>query len=484
MWCDAGVLESQLPDPAGAQMAAARDEAHHGPSWRGPRRGTALCLSGGGFRAALFHLGALRRLNELGMLGQLRTVSAVSGGSIPAMLLADPRLEWPSAHDLSESIDSADEVEADPSAPPLPIPGPVPGGLFSAQRVKGFEEYVAEPLYRLTRHNLRTRALVAGWGPRLGRRSDASARRLADQLVEHIPWWAAEMRSGQRASGPAIVVEATELAHGVNWTFADARAHPPHGRVGDYRLGYGDPPPGLRMADVVASSSAYPPYFAPFDLDARGLELSGGKVGQMDPTAGARLQHTIQLLDGGIYDNLALEPVWREHAGVLVSDGGAVFRARSARTPFGRILHVISIAAGGGEVTRLRWLHSAFNWGVLEGATWAMDSRVPQSYPVEVAAQINQVRTDMDAFTADEQKILERHGYGVADSAIRRHAPQLILRDAPAQYPHPEVADPEVALAALRRSGRVSLLGRSSGTGPERRAARRRRGGRPGRGRA
>ena len=29
-------------------------------------QGTALCLSGGGYRAALFHLGALRRLNELG----------------------------------------------------------------------------------------------------------------------------------------------------------------------------------------------------------------------------------------------------------------------------------------------------------------------------------------------------------------------------------------------------------------------------------
>lgn len=33
----------------------------------------ALCLSGGGFRAALFHVGALRRLNELGILSKSRT---------------------------------------------------------------------------------------------------------------------------------------------------------------------------------------------------------------------------------------------------------------------------------------------------------------------------------------------------------------------------------------------------------------------------
>ena len=44
---------------------------------RARREGTALCLSGGGFRAALFHLGALRRLSELGVLSQVDTISAV-----------------------------------------------------------------------------------------------------------------------------------------------------------------------------------------------------------------------------------------------------------------------------------------------------------------------------------------------------------------------------------------------------------------------
>src|SRR5438552_1583288 len=52
------------------------------------RSGTALCLSGGGFRAALFHLGALRRLNELGILSRIDTITSVSGGSIIAAHLA------------------------------------------------------------------------------------------------------------------------------------------------------------------------------------------------------------------------------------------------------------------------------------------------------------------------------------------------------------------------------------------------------------
>src|SRR5262249_48949493 len=53
------------------------------------RSGIALCLSGGGFRASLFHLGALRRLHELGVLQRVDKISSVSGGSIFTGFLAD-----------------------------------------------------------------------------------------------------------------------------------------------------------------------------------------------------------------------------------------------------------------------------------------------------------------------------------------------------------------------------------------------------------
>src|SRR5215510_1901405 len=52
------------------------------------REDIALCLSGGGFRAALFHLGAVRRLYELGILQQVKTIASVSGGSLLAAHLA------------------------------------------------------------------------------------------------------------------------------------------------------------------------------------------------------------------------------------------------------------------------------------------------------------------------------------------------------------------------------------------------------------
>src|SRR6059058_6076968 len=49
---------------------------------------TGLAMSGGGFRATLFHLGTLWRLNELAHLPKVDRISSVSGGSITAGVLA------------------------------------------------------------------------------------------------------------------------------------------------------------------------------------------------------------------------------------------------------------------------------------------------------------------------------------------------------------------------------------------------------------
>jgi predicted acylesterase/phospholipase RssA len=45
-----------------------------------------LALSGGGFRASFFHVGVLRRLAEMEILGRLNVISTVSGGSIVGAL--------------------------------------------------------------------------------------------------------------------------------------------------------------------------------------------------------------------------------------------------------------------------------------------------------------------------------------------------------------------------------------------------------------
>lgn len=66
--------------------------------------GTALCLSGGGYRAMFFHAGCLWRLNEVGILGSVKRVSSVSGGSISAAVLA---LNWSSVNKGAGPVSSA-----------------------------------------------------------------------------------------------------------------------------------------------------------------------------------------------------------------------------------------------------------------------------------------------------------------------------------------------------------------------------------------
>src|SRR6266566_10119491 len=83
---DDGQMEAlvRAAEPVHTKVPAAPDEPQQVDA---PQEGLALCLSGGGYRAMLFHLGALWRLNELGYLPRLDRVSSVSGGSITAGVL-------------------------------------------------------------------------------------------------------------------------------------------------------------------------------------------------------------------------------------------------------------------------------------------------------------------------------------------------------------------------------------------------------------
>ena len=389
------------------------------------RHGSALCLSGGGYRAALFHLGAVQRLDELGILASLTTISGVSGGSILANLLADPGLTVP-----------------------------VGGG-----QVGGLDEHVAQPLRRLASRNIRTPALLAKARPRSWAVPDAAIRALADELAAVVPWWSSPL--GERElRPPRVITGATEIGYGVDWVFEDPSPARPRGRVGDYRAGYAAAPADLRRADIVAASCAFPPFFSPMVLDGEALHLTGGRRGMESAEDRRSIVRRIRLTDGGVYDNLALEPVWKGHATVLVSDGGSVFRARTERTVLGRTQRILDIATSGGQSVRSRWLHASFARRVMAGASWALDTVVDGGYPPDVTALISAVRTDLDAFSLQEQRILERQGYLVADAQIRAHAPGLVIHDRPANPPHPDVADPGVARAALAGSARRRLLGR------------------------
>jgi len=81
-----------------AQIAQAADAFQWGEGEHKAQSGIGIALSGGGFRAMLFHAGALARMNELGLLSKAKRISSVSGGSIISGYLA---MKWA---DLSKSV--------------------------------------------------------------------------------------------------------------------------------------------------------------------------------------------------------------------------------------------------------------------------------------------------------------------------------------------------------------------------------------------
>ena len=85
--------------------------AFESPELDQPDCDVGLALSGGGYRAMLFHLGALIRLNEARWLPKLNRVASVSGGSITAALLG---LTWKDLRfedDVAANFDEPREVK-------------------------------------------------------------------------------------------------------------------------------------------------------------------------------------------------------------------------------------------------------------------------------------------------------------------------------------------------------------------------------------
>ena len=384
-----------------------------------PTAGVALCLSGGGYRAALFHLGVLRRLNELGTLGYVDTISGVSGGSILAGYLAQHVERWPE-----------------------------PG-----ERVAGFAEDIAPGFRAFTRKNIRTLWILR----RPGNAAAAvqSLQRRYEKDVIQLPLSGLPER-------PAFVFSATDLSFGVNWVF---RRH----EAGSYAAGYLRPPPAdWPAAKAVAASSCFPPAFEPMPLDIAPERLKSGTF----PRGERRdeLVRDLHLSDGGVYDNMALEAVWKNHRAVLVSDGGAVFNRTAPHGLISQIGRYLAIQGNQAGAIRKRWLISQFmsddEDNRLRGVYFGIGSNASHfhegapGYSEADVDLIARIRTDLDFFSDAEAGVLQNHGYLLAEAAMRAHGGEWVAEEAPAARLPFAQWQPGVALDALRDSHKRKLFGR------------------------
>jgi NTE family protein len=339
---------------------------------------TGLCLSGGGYRAMLFHAGAIFRMNELGLLKTLDRVSSVSGGSMTAaaLALAYPKFQYTgdvvtnlAATFLNPILDQAnDSIDV----------GAAFGGLnpFSSAAGEAAKSYA--------------RNLTQG-------------KSLADVTAK-----------------PTFVFNATSLMTGALVRFRSDY-------VGEYHIGQLK---GLKMplANVVAASAGFPPVLSPTVLDISSATVDPVSKG---PLAREPFIKKAVLTDGGVYDNMGTETVWKRCRTVLVSNAGKPFGFEDEphHNWLQQSLRVLDIVMDQAENLRERILVHAYEIGARKGAMWGLTSglndpkeRPPMLTPAEFdAAQA--VPTRLTKFSKSDQALLLKAGYAHAASRIRKYFP-------------------------------------------------------------
>lgn len=384
-----------------------------------------VALSGGGFRASLFHLGVLRRVAELGWLSQVGAVSGVSGGSIIAAFAA---LRWSDM--LVAGGDSAafDRVIVDPFV----------DAITTRSFVRDWLRHAALVAPRRMFDSTFTR--TAAFGDVLG--EVLYENRLCTDLPE----------------SPYVVVNATSLISVRAWRFTR------HG-LGDSRIGYADwkNDTAISLGHAVAASAAFPPVFSVARIDPSRY-VFGGTVYRDRPV---RLPKTIALTDGGVYENLGTEvltkatmlpggKVLQPAEFVLVSDGGYPVKHQFElrRWPgfaaFAVLRRVNAIAMEQVSALRRRMLIKAFEDGKPHGLLVALGSnidRIPagggEDYrtlvgansclPSDVVDRIQRVRTHLNRFTREEAEAVMYHGYILTDAFLWARSAHL-----PAAYRRPD----------------------------------------------
>ncbi|WP_363799967.1 patatin-like phospholipase family protein [Lysobacter firmicutimachus] len=383
------------------QREAYRAERAADPAHADERQGRALCLSGGGYRAALFHLGALLRLHETGLLAGVTMFSSVSGGSIVSAWLACRYL---------------DTRRADES--------------FAAWNDRiDFRAEVVEPFRAIVARDIRTVPVLAT----LAHNWLWPSHRIA-LLERRYAGMFGERSLDQLPETPAFVFCATDLTFGVNWEFSRRR-------VGDYLVGYlRDGARRVGLACAVAASSSFPPVFGPVRFDTAPGAYQRGRYQGDD---GEALRRRIELSDGGVYDNLATEPTLRRYREVLVSDAGGPFVFESRRWWLRQLMRYTQVMGNQAEALRKRLFFGQAATGSLIGVYWGLsggrDGGADGYSPALVAEVIGRIRTDLDRFLDAEFEVLVNHGYFSSLDAMTRH--DGWPASPAAAWPYPQRAD-------------------------------------------
>jgi NTE family protein len=355
------------------------------------RKAVGLAFSGGGYRATLFHAGAVLRLGELGILPRIDRISSVSGGSITSGLLARA---W-------------SHLCFDPAT-----------GVADAALLR---EHFLKPIQAITARTLDVRVSIAGFLP-----FTSAGNKLSGLYDRHL---FRGMLLRELPERPKFIFNATNLQTGGLIRFT-------RNYIADWRALFATTY-SVKVADAVAASSAFPPVLAPLRLDLHRENVVTPEGARFhDP----ELHREPVLLDGGIYDNLGLEPIWKRCGVIIASYAGHNADAEASNFTFDHLLPMIYAFLATSIDQRERLLVGLFRnklgdgIGERIGAYWTAGTDI-ESFdkrdgwrPAE--GEIDKARltpTRLEALSSEEQRVIINAGYAFADRAIRTN----LLPEAP-----------------------------------------------------
>ena len=361
-----------------------------------PEEGVGLCLSGGGYRAMLFHLGTLWRLNEFGYLPRLSRVSSVSGGSITAGVLG---LHWKNL-------------------------------TFVDGMAQNFVDEVVAPTRGLAGKTIDRESILGGV-----LLPGSVADRIVDAYRQHL--FGSATLQDLPPDPPRFVINATNVQSGVLWRFS--RKY-----MADYRVGK-VMSPTVDLAVAVAASSAFPPVLSPLELDVDPSTYAPPSGHPSEDLHREPFTTTVVLTDGGVYDNLGLETVWKRYRTVLASDGGGKMQAEEE--PKGdwaqHALRINEIIDNQVRSLRKRQLIGSYVSGRRNGAYWGIRADIKDygltdtlACPIEQTTALAHLKTRLKRLDPVVQERLINWGYAVCDAAMRRWVDPGLA--APSGFPYPE----------------------------------------------
>jgi NTE family protein len=370
-----------------------------------PRIG--MALSGGGVRAGVFHLGLLARLARDELLEDVAFISTVSGGSmIIGLVYALSGNRWPSSHDyLTLALPEARRRLTN----------------LSIERDYLLRLACQPWLLMQGRAKVLAASMQQLWG--------------IDGMVKDLP------------AEPRWIINATTYETGKNWRFMPQR-------MGDYSFGYVIEPV-IPIADAIAASAAFPGLIGPLVLRTDAFKWSQFDDLGLPSVPISPPMPTVHLWDGGVYDNLGVEALFKPRGDglrngldfLIVSDAsGGLRTARRAR--FQRVKRLVDIASDQVRSLRARMLFGHFasrpntgvylrmgqsaalvfrEAGVMEGATQKV---VEACLSDGDAALAGAEGTHLRRLSIEVFDRLCRHGWEVADCTLHVRTPDYFTHRA------------------------------------------------------